>query len=195
MKHIHKDDRLLAWIAAYLSPRRECVVIDGIASSSASVASGVPQGSVLGPLFFLLFINDIVQDVGVQIRLFADDCVIYQEISRPNVHVLLNEALSTIANWCSTWQMTINSRKTVEMTISRIKQPPEFTYYINNQPLSIVHSYKYLGVMITSDLRWNDNVTFITTTTKKSVQKIGIPSAHAGSLNNRNKAFVLQDVY
>lgn len=170
LKPILKNDRLLAWIAAYLSSRRQCVVIDGIASSSASVASGVPQGSVLGPLFFLLFINDIVQDVGVQIRLFADDCVIYQEISSPNDQVLLNEALSTIANWCSTWQMTINSRKTVAMTITRKKQPLEFTYYMNNQPLSIVHSYKYLGVMITSDLRWNEHVTFIT---KKAFRKLG----------------------
>lgn len=94
LKPILKNEKLLAWITAYLSVRSQCVAIDGVTSSSAPVKSGVPQGSILGPLFFLLFINDIVLNLPVKIKLFADDCILYQEIYSYSDQESLNTALA-----------------------------------------------------------------------------------------------------
>lgn len=170
LRTILKNDTLLAWIAAYLSCRGQCVGIDGVCSSYMFVQSGVPQGSVLGPLFFLVFINDIVSVVPVKIKLFADDCIIYQEIKNSNDQSQLNFSLAQIENWCSTWQMKINRKKTVTMTVTRKRKPLLFPYSVNGHPLSSVKSCKYLGVILTSDLRWNEHVSYIT---KKAMQKLG----------------------
>lgn len=170
MKSVFKNTALLAWIEAYLSLRQQSVSIDSISSSPASVLSGIPQGSVLGPLFFLIFINDIVQDMPVKIKLFADDCLLYHVVRNRNDQALLNASLSKIELWCSEWQMKVNEKKTVSMTITRKRTPLPFQYSINGRCLSSVQSYKYLGVMITSDLRWNAHITYIQ---NKAMRKLG----------------------
>ena len=70
------------WVKAFLSERTQQVVVDGVSSSTTPVTSGVPQGTILGPLLFLIYINDIVSviDPSTQIRLFADDCLVYRSI-------------------------------------------------------------------------------------------------------------------
>lgn len=73
-----KNDVVLGWIEAYFSSRCQSVVIDGEYSSARVVHSGIPQGSILGPLFFLIYVNDITNDIPVKMKLFADDCVLYQ---------------------------------------------------------------------------------------------------------------------
>lgn len=78
------------------------MVIDGTFSDSVSVDSGVPQGSVLGPLMFLVFINDLLNDIPVQINLFADDCILYKEVSCPEDDLLIKNSLEKINQWCKT---------------------------------------------------------------------------------------------
>ena len=70
------------WIWSFLADRTQQVIVDGVSSSTTAVTSGVPQGTILGPLLFLIFINDIVQNVdpGTKMRLFADDCLVYRRI-------------------------------------------------------------------------------------------------------------------
>ena len=74
------NKNILNWIDSFLSGRRQCVVVNGTKSSSQEVASGVPQGTVLGPILFLVHINDITQNISSEIRLFADDCVCNRDI-------------------------------------------------------------------------------------------------------------------
>lgn len=170
LQPILKNDLLLAWISAYLSSRRQSVFIDGVRSDSAPVQSGIPQGSVLGPLFFLIFVNDIIQVVNVKIRLFADDCILYQEINNCSDQVCLNSSLASVEAWCATWQMTMNAKKTVAMSITRKRNPLKFSYSTGGNILSTVSSYKYLGLVITSDLRWNEHMSYIS---KKAMRKLG----------------------
>ena len=85
----------LQWISAWLSGRTQKVVLDGVCSDPALVLSGVPQGSVLGPILFLIFINDLPGNINSTVRLFADDCVLYRNIRGSEDQQLLQE------NWLS----------------------------------------------------------------------------------------------
>lgn len=148
---------LVNWIADYLSNREQYVAINDHKSASLHVTSGVPQGSVLGPILFLIYINDIVNviDSGVQIRLFADDCVLYREINCPSDQTELNNNLTNISKWCSMWGMMLNTDKCVYMQLTRKERPLKHAYKIESDSLKEVTSYKYLGLTITNTLSWN----------------------------------------
>lgn len=97
--------------------REQYVLIDGQASSCLPVTSGVPQGSVLGPLLFLLYINDIVTVITptTHVRLFADDCILFREISSMHDQIELNTNLDNIYSWYRDWGMVVNAEKTVSL--------------------------------------------------------------------------------
>lgn len=118
------------------------------------VTSGVPQGSVLGPLLFLIYINDLAEVIpdDVSIRLFADDCVVFKKISTENDHASLQAAIVAIHNWCVNYGMALNSEKTVLLRVTRKKCPSVFTYHLNEDSIKEVDKYKYLGVTLTSNL-------------------------------------------
>lgn len=143
---IIRNEKILTWIKAYLSNRNQFVVLNEACSGKVTVDSGVPQGSVLGPLLFLLFINDIVTDLSVPVKLYADDCVLYEKISSVEDQARLNENFAKVISWCDKWQMSINFEKTVFMRITHKKRPLLFCYTANNVLLSEVQEYKYLGV-------------------------------------------------
>lgn len=122
-----------------------------------SVASGVPQGSVLGPLLFLIYINDLPSQVTSTIHLFADDCVIFREITADCDTNRLQSDLDIISNWCSLWLMELNVNKCKAMHVSRTSNVSQ-VYYLNNLPLEQVTSYKYLGIHITYNLTWATHI-------------------------------------
>lgn len=160
---------LSAWIKAFLFNRSQFVLYEQMSSNTVAVTSGVPQGSVLGPLLFLLYINDITANITSNIKLFADDCVIYREINHYNDHIMLNDSLAVVTNWCSKWQMKINTQKSGIMTVSRKTKPSNFPYTINNTLLNKVEEHKYLGVTLTSDLKWDKHIANITS---KALRKL-----------------------
>jgi hypothetical protein len=99
------------WIHAFLSSRTHEVVVNGTSSNTQAVTSGVPQGTVLGPLLFLLYINDIGNDLDSIIRLFADDSAIYREINTPEDSPILQHDLFKLQQWADLWQMNFNVKK------------------------------------------------------------------------------------
>ena len=111
----------LNWIDAFLSDRIQQVVIDGEFSDVAPVTSDVPQGSVLGPILFLCFINDMPESVSSQCRLFADDSIIYREISIVNDCTSLQHDLDALEKWEGTWGMSFNPSKCNVIHVSRKK--------------------------------------------------------------------------
>ena len=120
LRTIGCSDSIVNWFLSYLSNRRQRVVINGQASDWASVLAGVPQGSILGPLLFLIFINDIVKHTGCSIRLFADDTNLYIIVDCPlQAGQLLNRDLNAISTWANSWLVTFNPSKTLSMLISR----------------------------------------------------------------------------
>ena len=99
------------WIKAWLSNRTQQILLDGITSSSVVVTSGVPQGTVLGPLMFLLCINDITTNIKSPLRIFADDCLLYRVINSPEDTIILQQDLDQISHWVKIWQLRLNVTK------------------------------------------------------------------------------------
>ena len=147
--------KTLGWIQAFLGERRQCVSVNGVHSEWAEVLSGVPQGTVLGPTLFLLYINDIVDDIDSDMRLFADDSILYREINTPEDHKILHHDLERLFHWAAKWQMDFNISKCYLLRITKKRKPSPYTYIIGNRELTQVDSQKYLGITISSDLSWN----------------------------------------
>jgi len=112
---------LLRWISAFLTGRMQCVVVENTFSTWVDVISGVPQGSVLGPILFLLFINDItdISDSSTKCSLFADDLKMYSSIDTIADSSSLQIALDRLALWSETWQSNVNVNKTHVLHIGR----------------------------------------------------------------------------
>lgn len=121
-------ENILRWLDPYLTNRAQCVSVDSLFSPESPVFSGVPQGSVLGPLLFLIFINDLkIHHPNVQSRFFADDCVLFAKVNNPSDQEELNYCLSLLHAWCIKWNMVLNCKKCVQMTVTR-KNNPLFFY-------------------------------------------------------------------
>lgn len=155
---ILQNDELINWITAYLTNREQVVCIKGTISTRRSVGSGVPQGSVIGPLLFLLYINDMNSGFSpdVFIKHYADDTVIYSKAESNYDQEKLNEG-----SWCKKWQMELNPSKTVFMPITRKAKPLLVRYVIHDEPLCRGSEYKYLGVYVTDSLNWNRHIDYV----------------------------------
>ena len=160
------------WIDSFLQDRTQTVSIQGVKSSSIHVVSGVPQGSVLGPLLFLLFINDIDNNIQSPLRLFADDTILYREIWSKDDHNIIQNDIQTLFKWSQTWKLDFNVTKCKVLTISNKKDPDKFNYTLNTDPLEHVDSHQYLGVTINSKLRWNTHVSAITAKATRTLNVI-----------------------
>ena len=124
-------------------------------SVPADVLSGVPQGSVLGPVLFLLYINDITENVSSEMRLFADDSVIYRQIRNQQDQEALHLDLQRVFKWAETWDMKFNVDKCSHVTITLKRKPLQYSYTIDNMAVPKEKSCKYLGVTIAEDFSWN----------------------------------------
>jgi hypothetical protein len=124
------------------------------------VTSGVPQGSVLGLLLFLAYVNDIWRNTVSNIRLFADDCIIYTKINDISDIEKLQKDLNKLGQCALENEMKINpgKSKAVSFTKSRVKE--RIRYYIGDRLISEENSFKYLGIIIRSDLNWADHVNY-----------------------------------
>ena len=107
------------WINSWLSGRTQHVVLDCQASGPVPVLLDVPQGSVLGPILFLIFINDLPDNIRSSVRLFADDCVLYRNISSIQDCLILQEDLTSLGQWEADWQMKFNVAKCHSMSVNR----------------------------------------------------------------------------
>ena len=145
----------LRWVMALLSNRQQAVVVNGMQSSWKDVTSGVPQGSVIGPALFLLYINDIHDNIKSTTRLFADDGIVYHEINTEMDHKTLQEDLDILSQWSKTWLMGFNIGKCAVLTVTRRRKPRIHKYHLVGEDIPRVDQYKYLGVTIAKDLRWN----------------------------------------
>ena len=149
--------------------RQQRVVVNGAKSDWVPVLSGVPQGTVLGPLFFSLYINDISADIDSE-RLFADDCVCYREIKDTEDTLKLQKDIDQLGCLARKWGMRFQPVKCnmIQITRKRIKKI-HASYTLEGTVLENVESIKYLEVTITNDLRWNTHVGNICTKANRTL--------------------------
>ena len=152
----------LDWVTSFLSNRSQRVMCGGSVSAEEDVISGVPQGTVLGPLLFLVYINDMPELVTCTARLFADDCLLYHKISSPEDAIALQEDLNKLQEWEKSWQMDFNPDKCEVLRITLKRKPIISEYTIHNKVLQTVSSAKYLGVALDSKLTFNSHIDNIT---------------------------------
>ena len=118
LKSIGISGRLLSWFCCYLSNRKQLISINGSHSSVLPVSSGVPQGSILGPLLFLVYINDLPDAItSCKVFLFADDTKCYHPISSASNCEQLQNCLDKLSDWSERWNMHFNESKCVVMNI------------------------------------------------------------------------------
>ena len=171
LNHYGIQGDLLAWIKNFLTQRTQSVTLEGVTSISCPVTSGVPQGTVLGPLLFLLFVNDLPQGILSSMRLFADDCLLYRTINDIGDSLSLQNDLIALCKWERDWQMAFNIEKCHTMRISMGKMVnPGYHYTLNNYPLERVHHHSYLGVLFSHNLKWASH---ISQTTSGAHQTLG----------------------
>jgi len=153
-------DRLLVqWIADFLHDRSQRVVLDGVASSRVPVTSGVPQGSVLGPSLFLLYINDIVDVVEFcTIKLFADDTLIYTPINSIDDTYKLQKDLDSLLRWSIENGMSFNTRKSSKISFGSRCERYCFQYNLGGTVLAETDKIKYLGIIIQNNLKWDQHI-------------------------------------
>ena len=128
---------LIQWFTSYLSDGKQRVLNEGYKSHWEHTSAGVRQGSVLGPYLFLLYINDIVDNVNCNIRLFSDDTSLFTVIENNDSIKLLNEDLCSIANWANDWCIILNPNKTKSMLFARKNNSNRQSEPIRVRPLRI----------------------------------------------------------
>lgn len=166
--------RVLMWFSSYLERRMQATRYNGAVSPAAAVDLGVPQGSVLGPLLFILYMNDIKRTLTrANVNLFADDTVVYvTENTSEACYRLMNSELDKFAEWLKWKKLKLNVTKTKCMVVTnRRNDNYDGTVQIDGEVVERVEAIKYLGVMLDTKLTFNEHVDY---TIRKAARKFGV---------------------
>lgn len=173
---------VVRWIGDYLRDRRQRVVINGMTSQEVPVTSGVPQGSVLGPTLFILYINDLPDTVSANVRLFADDTKLFGPAQSLAECSSLQSDIDKLDSWAARWQMTFHPSKCKVLRIGSNHTHYEYKMLEGNTPvtLEIVDSEKDLGILTDRKLSFEEH---INATAKKGNQLVGMIKRSFNYLN------------
>ena len=164
--------KILAWVKAFLTGRNQIVKVNGAESDPAPVISGIPQGSVLGPLLFVIYINDLPEALNSDSFMFADDTKLFRTITSKCDALVLQSDIDALQSWSNKWLLRFNSDKCHVLTLGKFENI-RYThrYKLNQHELEHVFEEKDLGVIIDSDLTFNEH---ISTKIKKANAIVGL---------------------
>ena len=153
-------DNICNWIEDFLKDRQQRVSVNGSVSSWEKIISGIPQGTVLGPLLFVIFINDLPEDIDSLIFLFADDSKIWKEIKDNMDREILQKDLQKMKEWSRKWLLEFHPDKLKHLQISRqpTEEDKEHTYYVGQDKAKRVDSEKDLGVHVDKKLAFEEHM-------------------------------------
>ena len=172
LKQVGIEDKALNIFKSYLEGRRQVVVIDGVKSSLQDIKAGVPQGSRLGPLLFLIYINDIIEDIESDIFIFADDTTITATDKTPALTTeKLNRDLIKIKIWSDKWKVIFNAKKSKDLIFSKLTHANAAPLQYNNINIERVTTHKHLGIHLSHNLDWSEQIKRVCL---KANQKLGI---------------------
>lgn len=161
----------LDWVKAFLSDRQQCVRVEDKLSNWINVISGIPQGSVLGPILFVIFINDMPEIVDSMCQLFADDAKIFRSVHIRDEasNLKLQKDLDNVYQWSQKWQLPFNTSKCKVLHLGH--NNPCHQYKMNGQKLQNVEDEKDLGVVIDNELKFHKHTSAVA---KKANSKLGL---------------------
>lgn len=182
--------KLLRWLQSYLHGRTIKVVISGQASDSSTINASVPQGSILGPLLFSIFIDDLVDACSNELYLYADDSTLFAPIRAGESNTVaagLNRDLDRMKAWADDWNVTFEPTKCKAMVMSRKRNPSNPDLYFGNCKLDLKKELVILGVNIDSKLVWDKH---LSTISNKAGQRLGALRKVASKLDKEGRATV-----
>ena len=183
-------------IHSYLSNRQATVKIDESSSVSKKLTQSCPQGAVLSPFLFNIFLDDLINactkhNNTTHIQAFADDLVIYLHKNKNQSHEAINSLLNKISVWAKTWHLTFNKEKTQAMLFSRLQKPnTNLNLVFDGHPVEVVQSYKYLGIIFDTRLSWKHHIKYVCAKAKKMLIKINAVSNIKWGLPNQSCRFL-----
>ena len=172
LKYYNLDNNVVGLVLSFLTGHTQRVVVDACTSSEAAALSGVPQGTVRGPLLFLVFINDIIQESSSSIGLFVDDCLMHHEIRSKSDCSALQSDLDNLIQWSKTWGMEYKISKCNILSVTNASRNKiKHQYTMDGQALKTQDSTEYLGITINSKLHWiNTSITSVAPLTRLTLE-------------------------
>ena len=164
--------QLHRWFANYLSGRHQRVVLEGFSSSYQPVTSGVPQGSILGPLMYIIFMNSLSKislSPGAKIVLYVDDILLYKPINSVEDSNLLQSDVNSILEWVSSHGLVPNHAKTKLLNVTRFRHPISTNLKIDGVDIPPSPCMKCLGVTLSAKFMWSDHVNAICKSSKRQI--------------------------
>ena len=158
------------WFKSYLNNREQFVSYNNVQSETKPISHGVPQGSILGPLLFIIYLNDFsrASDILFSI-LFADDTtVLIEGSSYNNITTILNKELIKIDTWLQANKLTVNTKKTHYMIFHRARLKPTINVFIRQDKISLTRSTQFLGIIIDDKLKWTEHIAYVKNKISKS---------------------------
>ena len=178
------DDPLLTWLDNFLNNRQQRVAIRGTYSDWSMVKSGVPRGTIIGPILFLIYVNDITDNINSTVKPFADDTKTYRVINDPRRDATTLQAhLNNLSIWATKWQLSFNPSKCeiMRMTHNRDSSTPNYTFC--GKVLKVVKkNTKDVGITVSSDLSWSVHVC---STVRKANRILGLIKYTVGGANHQ----------
>ena len=147
---------LLQWIDSFLTNRTLTVLVNGCKSGEGMATSGVPQGSVLGPLLFVIYINDLPNELLSAVYMFADDTKMFREMKDNSDHNILQSDLHRLNQWAKDWMLSFHPGKSSVLHLG--KTNPQNKYFLNNQELQNSSTEKDLGVIVDDKLKFEEHI-------------------------------------
>lgn len=176
LEHYGMTPVSIALIKNYLSNRQQFVQIENFKSNLGHIGIGVPQGSILGPLLFLIYINDIASCTDIlSAILYADDSTFSACIddlkteSNVATSTLINQELDKVNTWLLANKLCLNAKKTQYMTFNRTEKETELELSINNTTLENVNEFNFLGLMINNKMDWNSHINMISSKINRNI--------------------------
>lgn len=169
LSSLELDNGITDWIEGFLTDRTQKVRVGTEQSDDIKVTSGVPQGSVLGPLLFIAYINDIGEGVKSRVRLFADDLIVYRVVGTEEDTRVLQEDINQIQRWAEINRMKINSIKSQYVRFSRARERGDGNYQIEGVLLERKDCCKYLGLVLDRKMDWGEQVTRVVSKSLKQM--------------------------
>ena len=165
----HIEGHALQWFVSYLSGRTQRVVLNGKTSAWTSVTSGTPEGGILSPLLFCLYINDLPSVIKSHSLMYADDLKLFRCVRSAADSAALQEDLDRVAEWAETWKLSLNASKCKSMSVALKRNPVQYAYTVRGTVLEKLDSMRDLGVILDSKLAFSAHVDSVVSKSRRAL--------------------------